>query len=86
MSDIWVYRELEPGKIPARQELTVLPADKERSTSIGFVCNEVMGVAVVNSRAVWRLVPWYKKMINIHYWKYKLGWCMMSRITQSERK
>lgn len=56
----------EGGKIPVRQDLTVLPADKESRGPIGWVVKEVIGIAIVNS---WVCMPWYKKIFKFRFWK-----------------
>ena len=41
--------------MPVRQDLEVLPADEPRQLHLGWVVNEVIGVAVVNPRGIQRL-------------------------------
>ena len=49
-----------------REELTILPADKELKKPIGWFFKEVMGIAVVNT---WPLLPWYKKIFRKRFWR-----------------
>ena len=44
------------GRIPVRQELTVLPADNPNARSLGFSVYEMIGIGVSNSRGLTSLV------------------------------
>lgn len=55
------------GKIPIREEITVLPADEPNEhRTIGWTFLEVIGVAVVDE---WVFMPWYKKLSQGRFWK-----------------
>jgi hypothetical protein len=50
-----VYGCAEPefvGVFPVRQDIEVLPADEPRQLKLGWVVNEIVGVAIVNTRGV----------------------------------
>ena len=50
-----VYGTAEPefvGVFPIRQDIEVLPADEPKQLKLGWVVNEIVGVAVVNPRGV----------------------------------
>jgi hypothetical protein len=50
-----VYGLAEPefvGIFPVRQDIEVLPADEPRQLKLGWVVNEIVGVAIVNTRGV----------------------------------
>lgn len=50
-----VYGLAEPefvGVMPIRQDIEVLPADEPKQLKLGWVVNEIVGVAIVNSRGV----------------------------------
>jgi len=52
-----VYGLAEPefvGVFPVRQDIEVLPADEPRQLKLGWVVNEIVGVAIVNTRGVAR--------------------------------
>ena len=40
------------GVFPVRQDIEVLPADEPRQLKLGWVVNEIVGVAIVNTRGV----------------------------------
>ena len=40
------------GPMPIRQDIEVLPADEPKQLKLGWVINELIGIAVANSRAV----------------------------------
>jgi hypothetical protein len=40
------------GVMPVRQDIEVLPADEPRQLKLGWVVNEIIGVGIVNGRAV----------------------------------
>ena len=40
------------GVMPVRQDVEVLPADEPRQLKLGWVVNEIIGVGVVNGRAI----------------------------------
>jgi hypothetical protein len=54
------------SRIPARQEITVLPADNPNHRNIGWTLLETVGVAVVNE---WPFTPWYKKIFRRRFWE-----------------
>ena len=48
-----VYSAADPefvGVMPIRQEVEVLPADEPRLLKLGWVCSEIIGLAIVNPR------------------------------------
>lgn len=48
-----VYAVADPefvGVMPIRQEVEVLPADEPRQLKLGWVCSEIIGLAIVNPR------------------------------------
>jgi hypothetical protein len=50
-----VYGLAEPefvGVFPVRQDIEVLPADEPKQLKLGWVVNEIVGVAIVNTRGV----------------------------------
>ena len=50
-----VYALTDPefvGVMPVRQDVEVLPADEPRQLKLGWVVNEIIGIAVVNGRGV----------------------------------
>jgi len=40
------------GVMPVRQDIEVLPADEPRQLKLGWVINEIIGIGIVNGRAV----------------------------------
>ena len=53
-----VYAVADPefvGVMPIRQDIEVLPADEPKQLKLGWVVNEIIGVAVVNPRGVAKL-------------------------------
>jgi len=53
------------GRIPAREDIIVLPADNPNHRNIGWTIFETTGVAVVNK---WAFMPWYKKIFKKRFW------------------
>ncbi len=54
-----VYATADPefvGVMPIRQDIEVLPADEPKQLKLGWVVNEIIGIAVVNPRGVSKLV------------------------------
>jgi len=50
-----VYGAADPdfvGVMPIRQDVEVLPADEPRQLKLGWVVNEIIGIGIVNPRAV----------------------------------
>lgn len=50
-----VYGVADPdfvGVMPVRQDIEVLPADEPRNLKLGWVVNEIIGIGIVNPRAV----------------------------------
>ena len=50
-----IYALTDPefvGVMPVRQDIEVLPADEPRQLKLGWVVNEIIGIAVVNGRGV----------------------------------
>lgn len=50
-----VYAVSDPefvGVMPVRQDIEVLPADEPRQLKLGWVVNEIIGIGIVNPRAV----------------------------------
>jgi hypothetical protein len=48
-----VYAAADPefvGVMPVRQEVEVLPADEPRQLKLGWVCSEIIGLAIANPR------------------------------------
>jgi hypothetical protein len=53
-----VYATADPefvGVMPIRQDIEVLPADEPKQLKLGWVVNEIIGIAVVNPRGVSKL-------------------------------
>ncbi len=53
-----VYATADPefvGVMPIRQDIEVLPADEPKQLKLGWVVNEIVGIAVVNPRGVSKL-------------------------------
>jgi len=53
-----VYAVADPefvGVMPIRQDIEVLPADEPKQLKLGWVVNEIIGIAVVNPRGVSKL-------------------------------
>ena len=53
-----VYAVADPefvGVMPIRQDIEVLPADEPKQLKLGWVVNEIIGIAVVNPRGVAKL-------------------------------
>ncbi len=53
-----VYAVADPefvGVMPIRQDIEVLPADEPKQLKLGWVVNEIVGIAVVNPRGVSKL-------------------------------
>jgi len=42
--------------MPIRQDIEVLPADEPKQLKLGWVVNELIGIAVANSRGVAKYV------------------------------
>jgi hypothetical protein len=40
------------GPMPIRQDIEVLPADEPKQLKLGWVVNEIIGIAVANARGV----------------------------------
>lgn len=54
-----VYAVADPefvGVMPIRQDIEVLPADEPKQLKLGWVVNEIIGLAVINGRGVSKLV------------------------------
>jgi hypothetical protein len=50
-----IYGLAEPefvGVFPVRQDIEVLPADEPKQLKLGWVINEIVGIAIVNTRGV----------------------------------
>lgn len=60
------------GRFPVRSEIEILPEDKSSERKIGWVVSEIIGMSVVNPRAVQRLTvqirrtydEWANEMIS----------------------
>jgi hypothetical protein len=53
------------GKIPVKQEITVLDADEPKNKLIGWTCYETIGIGIVNARGIGKF-----SIHEIYDWKF----------------